>query len=140
MQRREYFLRDHIFFCVTETFCLFLDLKRDQYLSVDSHDFQLLGPHLYGWPIAEEIAARTPLSPSSSASRLASDLLAVGILSEDRKDFKEARPTDWTLPTKTLVNRTEHVPAIFCLSRAATFFTTIPKTARHASSRSSAAS
>jgi hypothetical protein len=124
MQSCGYFLRDHIFFCVTQSFCFILDLKRDRYLSLDSHDFQLLGPHLHGWPIEVEIGTLTGSAMSSGAASLAAELLAEGILSADGRDSKEARPTTWRLPTRALLNRPERVSALYCLSICANFFKT----------------
>ncbi len=120
MQSRDYFLRSHIFFCLTETFCFILDLKMDRYLSLDSRSFKSLGPHLHGWPAkAFGTSAGSELAPA--AASLAAELVAAGILGMDRNDSKEARPTTWRLPTHTLLDRPEHASALYCTSIFANF-------------------
>lgn len=42
-------LSAHVFFCKTDTFCVFLDLKQDRYLCVRRDDIERLGSRLYGW-------------------------------------------------------------------------------------------
>jgi hypothetical protein len=120
----DYFLQDHIFFCVTESFCFILDLKKDRYLSIDSHDMHLLGPHLYGWPTTGQSRAITGSALSPTAIDLAAKLLEAGIISTDCKDSREARPTTWQLPTHTLLRQSQRASAFYCLSHCANFFKT----------------
>jgi hypothetical protein len=135
-QLYEYFLRDHVFFCVAESFCFILDLKKDRYLSVNSRDFQLLGPHLYGWPIAREVGALARSALSPKITDLAAELLEAGILSADGRDSKEARPTTWNLPTRTLLNQSQRVSAFHCVSLCAHFFNAATKVNRQLKSGS----
>jgi hypothetical protein len=128
MQPCDYFLRDHIFFCVTESFCFILDLKRDRYLSVNSRDFQILGTHLYGWPAARDVGALAGSALSPKATALAAELLEAGILSADGEESKEARPTMWKLPTDTLLNYSQRVSSFYCASLCANFFKAVTRT------------
>jgi len=83
MESTEYFLREHVFFCVSGTFCLFLDLKADRYLLHRNTYFELLAPHLHGWPISAAIGARDETALTPEALSLARELLSKEILSEN---------------------------------------------------------
>src|ERR1700722_3454989 len=122
MQAPEYFLRDHVFFCVSETFCLFLDLKADKYLCTETHTFERLAPHLHGWPISAVIGARGRTSLTQEARCLASELVSQDILSESPTDCKSAIPTSWELPSKRFVTRGEPASVFYNLSRIPSFF------------------
>src|SRR5882672_8594713 len=121
MRNTQYFLRNHAFFCLTNTFCFFLNLKTDKYLCTNSKMFRLLGPHIYGWLGDSEPGERAEVSLPPDRTLLAEELVDQEILSRTQIDCKEARPTVWTLPLRTPAH--EQTPsALYRLSRAAPFF------------------
>ena len=132
MQSTEYFLREHVFFCVAGTFCLFLDLKADQYLCTETRTFELLAPHLHGWPIsAISTHDEIPLTPD--ARSLARELISKDILSENAVACKRAIPTSWELPSESLTTQREPTSVFYNLARAASFFAATVKANRRLS-------
>jgi hypothetical protein len=105
MQSTEYFLRDHVFFCMTDMFSLFLDLKADQYLCVEKIDFESLAPNLHGWPTSTTFGAVGGSSLTPAGRLLADELISRRMLSRDAIRFRKADPTSWNLPTVSLVSR-----------------------------------
>ena len=135
MQSIEYFLRDHVFFCVTGTYCLFLDLKADRYLCTETRTFELLAPHLHGWPISAAIGARDESSLTPDARALARELVSKDILSENAVAYKRAIPTSWELPTESLAARCEPASVLYNLACAASFFAATVKANRRLSAQ-----
>jgi hypothetical protein len=133
MQSTEYFLRDHVFFCVAGTFCLFLDLKTDQYLCTETRTFECLAPHLHGWPSSAAIGARDKTSLTQDARCLARELVSKDILSEYSVACKRAIPTSWELPTESLVTQREPTSVFYNLTRIASFFAATIKANRRLS-------
>lgn len=119
------FLRQHIFLCPDARHWVILDVARDNYICVERHHFESLGPWLHGW----ESAANDPRADDVSqmpahAAALASELLDAGILSEHAENTKAARAThlapsttELVLPTLTPARkyRWYHIP-VFILS------------------------
>jgi Transglutaminase-like superfamily len=122
MNNIQYFLRDHAFFCLTSTFCFFLNLRTDKYLCTNTKAFRLLGPHIYGWLADSEPGERAGASLSPDKTLLAEELVDREILSRTQTDCKEARPTVWALPLRTLVAHEKAPSTSYRLSRAAPFF------------------
>ena len=133
MQSTEYFLRDHVFFCVAGPFSLFLDLKADQYLCIETRAFELLAPHLHGWPISAAIGARDKSSLTPGARCLARELVSKDILSESSTACKRAIPTSWKLPTESLAARREPRSVLYNLTHIASFFAATIKANRRLS-------
>jgi len=51
-------LSAHTYFCQTDSFCVFLDLEQDRYISVRRDELERLAPHLYGWSQSVSLAKR----------------------------------------------------------------------------------
>jgi hypothetical protein len=97
MSSPQYFLRPHVYFCHTPRYTVFLDLTRDQYLSVQSSLFESLSP----WLAGEEgrAAPRGAKDPSTEERQLANALIGKGLLSEVAEGSKAAVPIEVPTPT-----------------------------------------
>ena len=97
-----FFLQPHVFLCRAKRHWVILDVDRDKYLCVDRRQFETLGPWLHGWKETTAEGGRIASAPSDVAVALANKLLGIEILSERAEDAKDARPTDYPLPTDSL--------------------------------------
>jgi hypothetical protein len=98
-----FFLQPHAFLCSARRHWVILDVNRDKYLCVDRHQFESLGPWLYGW---EEPALQPECSasaPSDQDIALAHRLLSLDLLSERADGAKPARSIAYPLPTRSMV-------------------------------------
>ena len=98
------FLQSHVFLCRAKRHWVILDAHRDKYLCVDRHQFETLGRSLQGWDEPSAPGARSAAEPPEPEkfSALASDLLKRDILSEHATQAKDARPTEYRLPTQAV--------------------------------------
>ena len=102
MPTGQYFLRNHAFFCLNESFCFILDVKADQYFCIDILEFRLIATHLHGWSNDRFMKVDNVLEGSPEAVSLANDLVSRGILSAHAMDCKPARPVTLPQATNTL--------------------------------------
>jgi hypothetical protein len=79
-----------------------LDVTRDRYHCVDRRQFEALGPSLGGWQDPSDTGGREPAAGSQLADELANNLLSLDILSERSAGTKDARPTEYPLPTEAI--------------------------------------
>ena len=96
------FLQSHVFLCRAKRHWVILDANRDKYLCVDRHQFETLGRSLQGWDESSAPGARSAAELPEKVSALASDLLKRDILSEHAAQAKDARPTEYRLPTQAV--------------------------------------
>lgn len=108
MNSESLFLSKDVSFCFADDYCIFLDLRQDEYLCSSRREVELLGPHLVGWNSNsnEKGFWRTEL-PEEIAS-LAQQLLVAGILTTDRTHAKEAQAECTLSPRRAI----ESCPAI----------------------------
>ena len=77
--RPMYQLSPYVFACTTGRHCMFLDLHRDRYLSVQQPLMQSLAPQIDGWLDHDAVSAQILASPEEIA-QLADDLVSTGVL------------------------------------------------------------
>jgi len=99
---RQFFLQSHVFLCRAKRHWVILDVNRDKYLCVHRAQFEALGPSLKGWHAVAEPGGRAAATVSEDAGALASDLLNLGILSEQAANSKDALPTVYPLPSEAI--------------------------------------
>jgi hypothetical protein len=96
------FLQSHVFICRGKRHWVILDVNRDKYLCVDRNQFEALGPSLRGWEALARPGDSGAAPVDEDVVALTSDLLALDILSDRATDAKDARPTDFPLPTEAI--------------------------------------
>jgi hypothetical protein len=97
-----YFLRQHAFICETSHHWIILDRDRDQYLCIARRDFELLAPWLQGCREPPESATG---DIPEQAAKLATALVARGILSQGTEQTKSARAISPLRATRALDTR-----------------------------------
>jgi len=95
-----FFLQPHVFLCQTKRHWVILDVDRDKYLCVDRHQFDSLGPWVHGWEKTAAEAVNGTSTPPPEALALADKLLSLKILRDHASGAKDARATDYALPTR----------------------------------------
>ena len=96
------FLQSHVFLCRARRHWVILDAHRDKYLCVDRHQFETLGRSLQGWDPSPTPGAGSAAELPDEVAALASDLLKRNILTEHPAQAKDARPTEYRLPTQAV--------------------------------------
>jgi len=89
-----YFLAAHVFYCMTESHAVFLDLKRDAYSALERREAEALGACVRGWPRTARPrpgVSREPIAPSDLIAAL-ENMLAAGLLTADESRGKDAKP------------------------------------------------
>ena len=84
-----YELAPYVFACTTGRNCMFLDLRRDQYVSIPRTRFAELGTEIYGWQLPPDHSH--PRIPEMAAPGLAEELLAAGILRVHQTELPRPR-------------------------------------------------
>lgn len=101
---------------------MFLDLRTDSYLCIDSPSFTGIAPWLHGWPRSETPAEEAEAQMPEAAKQLARDLTKRGILSESPEGAKEVRPVKTRAATVGLRRNPTGVSASTCCLHALPFF------------------
>jgi hypothetical protein len=99
MTAKYLYLRKHVFFCLTDAHCVFLDLLHDNYLCACRDDILDLSPRLFGWSSAPPVDRRRPAEQLDS---LAAQLLEAGLVTTVTNDTRAAIPTRNDVPRRTL--------------------------------------
>lgn len=99
METIRYFLRPHVFLCLTSRYVVILDVRRDRYECVLRRHFDPLVPWLSGWPRERTSDASHPRPPpETSVLELASQFVSRGILTCDSAGSKPACPISIPIP------------------------------------------
>ena len=91
MTHQPLYIADNIFLCLTEDYCVILDLRADNYLCMERKNMTALGPWLEGWPSSTQ-GSPPAFMPDELASFTAK-LLEAGILTRDNRQSRSAAPT-----------------------------------------------
>jgi hypothetical protein len=86
-----YYLAQQVFFCFTGTYCVFLDIERDQYLAGNRASIEALTPWLSSRACAGGHSLPEQTMPSAEAT-LATDLTRRGLLTTNEGDGKPFQP------------------------------------------------
>lgn len=78
----KYHLSPQVYACLSGRHCMFLDLRRDRYLSVPREAIEALAPCIQNWSLTPR-SASPDTQPSESVAALAAELLSTGILTQD---------------------------------------------------------
>jgi hypothetical protein len=98
------YLAKHVFFCLAEEYCIFLDLRKDKYLCASRDNMLALGPLLDGW---DSTFSTADAAPTDEVRQFAALLLEAGILTSRREDGRPARPTD-VYPSRAQLKQMEY--------------------------------
>lgn len=101
-----YLLSNHVFLSVVGEHCVFLDLKKDKYLSLNRAKTKAFGRHIAGWPSDcenDDVSRASPITSSydSNISALANR----GLLTLDPCNGKQASTVSVAVPTTALNRR-----------------------------------
>lgn len=97
-----FYLRKHAFFCRSGTHYVILDAKRDDYICLDTNEFESLALHLDGWKPGAVQRTSAVSHDGGDASSIARNLVAREILSTTPSDSKPAMPIEIPLATRSL--------------------------------------
>jgi len=86
-----FYLPQQVFFCCSGSYCVFLDVERDQYFAVPGQSLQMLMPSA-ARPSAVEAQAVSSEGTTSSPMPVVNDLVAQGLLTTDRLRGKPFEP------------------------------------------------
>ena len=105
----QYWLAPHVHLCRTERQYILLDLKRDEYVSLDIAIDAVLRDRVYGWPSAQALPTRDDRSvdrPSSTEASLTSlqEMIDAGIFVTRQDRGKYATPVTVPNPSIALVD------------------------------------
>lgn len=125
-----FFLQSHVFICRGKRHWVILDVNRDKYLCVDRHQFEALGPSLKGWAGSTSPSQPEAVPVAGEAVALASDLLALDILSDGATEAKDARPTAYSLPTEAIDPDSARRSRRSAGTHAAAFFSSAARASR----------
>ncbi len=105
LQSLTYSLPVQTFICLTDAYCVFLDLKRDLYLSIERWRIEAVSSRLYGWPCPVSDAVDERHTSSCEVARILDELVKNDLLVESSAESKECKPTELTLATTTIFDR-----------------------------------
>lgn len=103
-----YSLPTQTFFCLTDAYCVFLDLRRDLYLSIERWRIEAVALRLRGWPDDVSAASGENHIGSDEIARILDELVKNQLLVESSTESKECKPTQLPLARTTIfdTNRT----------------------------------
>lgn len=122
MNTPTYFLAQTAFICPTRRHWVVLDIRNDCYLSVDRLEFESLRPWLHGACAENEAAAADVVSMPPCAAKLATNLVARGILSERSDIGKPVTPVESSVPNSAIESQTGHTNIRLRLASVPAFF------------------
>jgi hypothetical protein len=97
-----YLLSSDSYVCMAEDSAVFLDLRRDKYLAIDSQKARALENIVLGWPKSLR-SSTAPPDPSIDVEDLARALIDEGLLTHRRSQGKPATPVSLAAPTSTFL-------------------------------------
>jgi hypothetical protein len=127
------FLRTHVFLCRGKRHWVLLDVNRDKYQCVDRHQFEALGPSLWGWKAPADTNGDGNGPSPEIAEELAKALSTQGILSEDSAGTKDALPTAFVHPAQAIDPDCPKASPWSTWLHAGTFFTSCIRASRQLS-------
>jgi len=129
-QNSNYSLPAQTFFCLTDAYCVFLDLKRDLYLSIERWRIHAISSRLRGWPCGLAAAADENSTASEEAAQILAELVKNELLVESSVESKECKPTQLPLVTTTIFDKNRASSLSSRLSYALTVFGAAARAAR----------
>ena len=102
-----YYLSRHAFACLGDHHCVFLDLRRDVYLTVGRDDIEALSPWVVGWK-EEKLADVADRPVPGTLLQIADQLLERGLLTTVPSQGKELAFPRIAIPTSELERQDNH--------------------------------
>jgi hypothetical protein len=84
-----YYLSNHTFACLGDHHCVFLDLRRDAYLTVGRDEMEALGPWIVGWTATGEPVHSESTTMPDQPLQTAEQLVKRGVLTTVQTQGKE---------------------------------------------------
>jgi hypothetical protein len=107
-----FYVGRNAFVCRVRRHWIILDIHNDQYYCVPIQQFASLTPLIHGWPSSADETSPAVDPYSDSTSMLAAQLLARGVLTEDRTLARDPSQSPFIAPTSILeVAATQSAPA-----------------------------
>ncbi len=104
-----YTLSRHVYLCIHDQDLVFLDLRRDKYLTLEAAETAALKIHVPGWPVGSTLSTESPHRADDDRPLL-NELLRRGLLTNDSVHGKQAKPDRIETATRewTCDNDEEH--------------------------------
>ena len=103
----KYFVQKHIFFCISNEYCVILDLKRDKYICLDPQRAAYLASLLKDDSLNKALKIISKKNIDQTLENAKNSLIENGLLTKDKKDGKPDALTQFQSPTTPLIDH-EH--------------------------------
>jgi hypothetical protein len=100
-----YLLSTHSFLCVTQGVGVLLDLKHDEYLSLEPKHVRALQDIVIGWPVTQSSSETTLCNADELPDQIVEKLLAAGLITRNPAQGKPATPASLEAPTSSLLQQ-----------------------------------
>ncbi len=120
MKRDRYYLRNDVFFCVSDDRVVFLDPETDSYIGLPIDKTGRFQEALVGWDNQGTPARRGSNERANDVADVLDELVEAGLLTTDRSRGKSASPFSWPSATRSLIEDERPVSSltqfVFCYS------------------------
>lgn len=97
-----FFLTPNVFFCFHGDYCVFLDLRQDEYYCLRRSGTNGFGDFVSGWPLLSGTGAKDQFEHDADIEARLQELEAAGLLTTCCNDGKEAAPVSVQPPERSL--------------------------------------